>query len=290
MKYKIKKLSVRSFKNEFIGDPNTTVNYVSNLNNANLECLTFCNSNRINEIENVNAGIILVNQNMKKLINKFGAKALIFSNNPMKDFIEIITLNYSNKLKKKDLSIRGDNLSIAENVFIEEKCLIGDNTEIFPNTVIHSNSKIGKNCRIQSNSTIGAIGLAYVEEDKKFKERFIHLGGVIIEDNVDIGSNTTVVKGILQNTIIGEGTKIGNNVNIGHNVIIGKNCFISAGAMLCGSVVVEDNCWIAPGSNILNKVIVKQNTLIGLGSVVFRNTKSNSVYVGNPAKRINERK
>ena len=208
----------------------------------------------------------------------------------MLSFIEIISENYDNCFKPAALRPVSSGVVSAPNAHIEENVFIGENSEIFPFAVIHSGSVIGEKCRIQANSVIGAVGMAYAEVGMEYSARFTHLGAVRIGDNVDIGANSIIVRGILQDTVIGNGTKIGNGVNIGHNTIIGKNCFISSNVTLCGSVVLEDGCWIAPGTTVLNKVVIRENTQIGVGSVVRKSTDPDSVYVGNPAKRIGRRR
>ena len=144
--------------------------------------------------------------------------------------------------------------------------------------------KLGKDVRIWSNSTIGVDGLAYAKGEDDRYEVFPHLGSVRIGDHVDIGANATVVRGIMQDTTIGDGTKIGNHVNVGHNVQIGQNCFVSPGAVLCGSVVVEDDCWIGPSSAIRNHIRISKGSTVGLGAVVIRDVPDKVTVVGNPAR------
>jgi len=291
LKFSIKPTNVAEFNGIIIGEDDTNVSYVANLVHADIECLTFCDENNIDQMAEVKAGIILCTADIESSIKDFKAASLVLTENPLLEFANHLNRNgYHNKLQGNFASaLSPATQSKPEQVYIEKNIKIGENFALFPFTSIFSGTRIGNNCRIQSGSSIGAIGLAYAKEDEKYS-RIPHLGGVVIADNVDVGVNVTIVKGILQNTIIGEGTKIGNNVNIAHNVIIGKNCFISAGAVIAGSVVIEDECWIAPNVSILNGVRIKRGGQIGLGAVVFKNTKENFVYLGNPARPVWKRK
>jgi UDP-3-O-[3-hydroxymyristoyl] glucosamine N-acyltransferase len=291
LKFPIKPTNVTEFSGRILGEDNTTVSYVSNLDHADMDCLTFCDENHINHIAEVRAGIVLCPADNESTITGFKAASIVLIENPIFEFASHLSRNgYNNKLEGNfAAAFSSDMQSVPELVYIEKNVKIGENFELFPFTSIFSGTTIGNNCRIQSGSSIGAVGLGYAQRKETYHP-IPHLGGVVIADNVDIGVNVTVVKGILQNTIIGKGTKIGNNVNIAHNVIIGKNCFISSGAVISGSVEIEDECWVAPNVSILNGVTIRRGGQIGIGSVVFKSTKKNFVYMGNPAKPVWKRK
>lgn len=184
---------------------------------------------------------------------------------------------------------------INKNVYIGPFTYVG-NCEIDEGTIIHGNCfifdnvKIGKNVSINAGSIIGSEGFGYELNEKNEYVKFIHIGGVEINDNVDIGANTCVVRGALANTIIGEGTKIDNLVHIGHNAIIGKHCIITANNMVGGSVRIEDHSWLGPSSSTLNQLTLAKNSYAGLGSVITKNLPSGEVWVGNPAGPIEEMK
>jgi UDP-3-O-[3-hydroxymyristoyl] glucosamine N-acyltransferase len=273
-----------------MGRRDKAVSYVSNLDNADKNCLTFCDQNHINQVPENNAGIILYPMEAKEKITDFKAGSLVLTDDPLFTFtIQLNKNGYNNVLKGNSSSSFDGVTQNLQQVYIESDVQLGTNLEIFPFTSLFSGTRIGKNCRIQSGSSVGAIGLAYTKKDNKYY-RIPHLGGVAIGHNVDIGANVTIIRGILQNTIIGHGTKIGNNVNIGHNVVIGKDCFISAGTVISGSVVLEDNCWIAPNVSILNGITIKRCTQVGIGAVVYKNTCKDTVYIGNPAAPVWNRK
>ncbi|CAF4575620.1 unnamed protein product [Rotaria sp. Silwood1] len=215
---------------------------------------------------------------------------LQFANNPIADFV---IRNFYHVVHKSGT----DNIYEYEllNRVTRPFTYIG-NSEIDEGTVIHGNCfvfdnvKIGKNVSINAGSIIGSEGFGYELNEKNEYEKFIHIGGVEIHDNVDIGANTCVVRGALANTIIGEGTKIDNLVHIGHNAIIGKHCIITANNMVGGSVKIEDHSWLGPSSSTLNQLTLAKNSYAGLGSIITKNMPSGEVWVGNPARPIEEMK
>ena len=290
MKFAIKPIQASELNGIIMGRRDKAVSYVSNLDDADQDCLTFCDQNHINQVPEKRAGIILCPMEAKEKITDFKASSLVLTDDPLFTFtIQLNKNGYNNVLEGNSFSSFDGVTQNLQQVYIESNVQIGTNLELFPFTALFSGTRIGNNCRIQTGSSVGAIGLAYAKKDNKYY-RIPHLGGVAIGDNVDIGANVTIIRGILQNTIIGHGTKIGNNINIGHNVVIGKDCFISAGTVISGSVVLEDNCWIAPNVSILNGITIKRGTQVGIGAVVYKNTVNDMVYVGNPAAPVWNRK
>ena len=168
------------------------------------------------------------------------------------------------------------------------KVTIGENTFIYSHCFIADQTIIGNNVIIQHNNTIGSDGFGYSKNEKGELERFPHIGGVIIEDFVEIGSNTCIDRGTLGNTVIKKGTKIDNLVHIAHNVEIGENCCIVANAMIGGSTKIANNTWISPSTSLRDGLEVGANSTLGMGSVLVKNQPANSVWAGNPAKDFKE--
>lgn len=292
MTYPISPLRAADVGGEVRGDADAVATFAAGLGQATPDSLVFYSGADLEFAAKIPAGILLVKAEVVDGLANFAAKAVVGVPHPMARFCEVIGKDYENVWRPalSDPAKTFPKAKISPRAHLEEGISVGQGTEIFPGAILHAPARIGAGCRIQANAVIGAVGLAYAQEDGEYAPRFIHLGGVDIGDHVDIGANTTVVKGILQDTIIGKGTKIGNNVNIGHNVTVGKNCFISSGATLCGSVVVEDGAWIAPGALVLNGVKIAARCQLGLGAVVSKDTEPDGVYLGYPARRIGERK
>ncbi|MDX9907755.1 MAG: UDP-3-O-(3-hydroxymyristoyl)glucosamine N-acyltransferase, partial [Bacteroidales bacterium] len=115
-------------------------------------------------------------------------------------------------------------------------------------------------------------------------EKFPHIGGVIIEDDVEIGANTCIDRGTLGNTVIKKGAKVDNLVHVAHNVTIGNHAAIIANTMIGGSTVIEDYAWIAPSVSLMNGLSVGKGATAGLGAVVTKNIPDNETWAGNPAR------
>lgn len=147
-----------------------------------------------------------------------------------------------------------------------------------------------ENFSIGWNNTIGSDGFGYAREEDGTLVKIPHAGNVVIEENVEIGSNTCIDRAVVGSTVIGAGTKIDNLVHIAHGVKIGKNCLIAAGAVIGGSCEIGDNCNIWVHASIKNKVKIGSNCIIGAGAVVLTDVPDNSVFVGNPAKFLRENK
>ncbi|MBU2082164.1 UDP-3-O-(3-hydroxymyristoyl)glucosamine N-acyltransferase [Patescibacteria group bacterium] len=160
-----------------------------------------------------------------------------------------------------------------------------DTPGIHPTAVI-SNAEIGKNVRIGAGTVIGGEGFGYMPDENGELIQFPHIGGVIIEDNVEIGVNVCIDRGALGDTIIGRGTKIDNLVHVAHNVKIGKNCQIICLVGIGGSVEIGDNSFVGISACIRNQIKIGKNAVIGMGAVVVKNVPDNMTVAGNPANPI----
>lgn len=165
-------------------------------------------------------------------------------------------------------------------------CEIGEGSIIYGHCYFYDEVKIGKNVTIHAGTVIGADGFGYEKNTNGELEKFPHLGGVVIEDNVEIGANACIDKGTLGNTLIKQGAKIDNLVHIAHNVIIGKNTVVIANSMVGGSTEIGDDAWIAPSVSIMQSLKLGKKSLAGLGAVITKNIPDNETWVGNPAKRL----
>ena len=179
----------------------------------------------------------------------------------------------------------GKNVNVGSNTFIEKNVKVGKNTIILSNVVITGEVIIGSNCVIKSNTTIGSEGFGFAYNNNKHIH-FPHTGGIKIGKRVWIGSNVSIEKGSLDNTIISDGVLIDDLVQIGHNVKIGKGCQITAGSILSGRCKIRRDCWIAPNVSVDNNITIGYKSIVGMGSVVRKDVKSKSVIAGNPAKLL----
>lgn len=276
-----------------------------NISESLPEHITFLNKKYINNLyqilKSTHASLIIIDDTIIESVIKADIlknTVLIRSRNPKNDFINVINhffplkdhaiiVDPSSKIHPS--CILGNNPSIGANVVIEENVRIGDNCEIEANAVIKKGTIIGNNVRIKSCAVIGGSGFGYEKGEGEISYQFLpHFGRVIIEDNVDIGSNTCIDRGSLSDTIIRKGVKIDNLVHIAHNVDIGENTLVIACSMVAGSVVIGENSWIAPSASIRNGIKIGKNSTVGLGSVLTNDIGENQKVLGVPAVDIED--
>ena len=178
-----------------------------------------------------------------------------------------------------------ENIIIGKLVTIDANTTIGNNVSIGSGTRIHSqvtigdNVKIGSNCEIFPGATIGVDGFGYSQDNDNNWIKIPQIGSVIISDNVDIGSNTSIDRGTLDDTIIKSGVKIDNQVQIGHNCIIKENTIIAGCVGIAGSAVIGKNCKIGGAAMILGHLSIAENTTISPGTMITKSiTKEGNRY------------
>jgi UDP-3-O-[3-hydroxymyristoyl] glucosamine N-acyltransferase len=179
--------------------------------------------------------------------------------------------------------VLGNNVKIYPNVFIGDNVHIGDNTTIFAGAKIYSETQIGKNCTIHSGVIIGSDGFGFVPDESGKYNKVPQIGNVVIEDNVDIGSGTTIDRATLGSTIIRKGVKLDNQIQIAHNVEVGKNTVIAAQAGIAGSTKIGKNCQIGGQVGIVGHIVIGNNVRIQAQSGIGRSLKDNEVVQGSPA-------
>lgn len=175
----------------------------------------------------------------------------------------------------------GKNVKIYAGSVIGPFVEIGDNSIIYPNVTIYRDTKIGKNVKIHSGSVIGSDGFGYANKNGKHIKIY-HLGKVIIEDNVEIGSNTSIDRAVFGETIIKEGTIIDNLVQIGHNCEIGKNSVIVSQVGLSGSTKLGDFVTMGGQSATAGHLEIVSNTIIAARGGVTKSIKQPGIYSGFP--------
>ena len=284
---------------------------VNNIRDAKFGDIIFFNDSKYeNEVKNSKASACIVNKKLVKYLNK---KIIpIFSHNPLLDFYKTVKLFYPessldhekvNILKNKNKFIK-KNIFIGENSLIDKSVDIGSNTKIGNNTIIKFNVRIGKNCTIGSNviiensllgdniviksvTLIGQKGFGFNFEKKK-RIKFPHIGRVIIENDVIIGSFCTIDRGSLTDTVIGEFTSIDNQVQIAHNVKIGNFCMIAAQSGIAGSTIIGNNVQIGGQTGISGHLYIGNNVKIGGKSGVIKDIENNQPVMGYPAKSLRD--
>jgi UDP-3-O-[3-hydroxymyristoyl] glucosamine N-acyltransferase len=172
-------------------------------------------------------------------------------------------------------------------VAIEEQCDVGEGSELFARVVLYPGSRIGARVRIHAGAVIGADGYGY-EWDGKQHRKVPHVGGVRIEDDVEIGANTTIDRGQTADTVIGAGTKIDNLVQIGHNVRTGVHCILVSQVGIAGSTRLGNGVVLAGQVGVNPHVYIKDGAVVAGQSGVWGDIEPGSRVSGNPARSHRE--
>ena len=281
---------------------------LNSLSNANADELTFFNdSSQLKNLQKTKAKACLINKEYLKYLpdttisilvdntyNAFAILSYLFSINIKSNGIisKDSSIHYNSILKNNiqiDRFVDIDkNCIINEDVIIQSNCKIGPNVFIGSNSIIYSNSNL-QNCTIGSNSVIksgAVIGGAGFGFDPKSKARINHVGDVLIGDNCNIGSNTTIDRAVFDSTIIGQNSFIDNLVQIAHNVKIGKDSIIAAQSGIAGSTKIGMKVMIGGQAGISGHLTIGDNVIIAAKSGVTKNLKDNSIVAGFPAVDI----
>ncbi|MDR0467556.1 MAG: UDP-3-O-(3-hydroxymyristoyl)glucosamine N-acyltransferase, partial [Campylobacteraceae bacterium] len=175
-------------------------------------------------------------------------------------------------------SIIKDNVILMHGVYIGENVEIEEGSLLHPNVVVYNDTKIGKNCIILANSTIGSDGFGYAHTKDGVHIKIYHTGNVILEDNVEIGANTTIDRAVFGSTIIKKGTKIDNLVQIGHNCEIGENTIIVSQVGLSGSTKTGRNVVMGGQSGTAGHLKIGDFATIASRGGVSKSIEGNKIY------------
>jgi UDP-3-O-[3-hydroxymyristoyl] glucosamine N-acyltransferase len=258
---------------------------LSVLKNASSGTITYYVGDNIEHVSHLKDCILICKEDFNpKLENvKF-----IYTEDPQLYFYKL-SRKVDNNYTFNQMYEIGKNTEIHSSCIIGDGVVIGDNVSIGPNTVIYSKTIIRDNVRVDANCTIGAEGMMWVWENDE-KVFLKQLGGVIIEENCIIGSNSVIVRGSAnENTILNNDVNMAPGCMIGHGCQIGKYSHFANGVKLGGSSSIGDYNFLGSGSIISAGVkICVEDVIIGAGSTVLNDIKESGVYVGTPAKKIKE--
>lgn len=178
----------------------------------------------------------------------------------------------------------GENVTVLPFAYISEQVQIGNNVYIGSGVKLIGDVQIGDNVIIRENTVIGAEGLTTDRDKDGAAVTMPQLGGVVIENNVQIGANTVIAKGAIDDTVIHQGCKIDNSCFISHNVSLGKNTFVVGESIMFGSSCTGEGAYISGNASIRNGVRIGANAFIGMGAVVVKDIENDKIVKGNPAK------
>lgn len=180
-------------------------------------------------------------------------------------------------------AVIGDNAILFGQVFIGKNTVIGNNCIIYAGTKVYHDCTIGNNCILQANVVVGSDGFGFAPQADGSYKKIPHVGNVVIEDNVEIGSNTTIDRASIGSTFIRKGVKLDNLIQIAHNVEIGENTVIAAQTGISGSSKIGKNCRIGGQVGIAGHLTIGDGTQIQAQSGIASNIEANSKLFGSPA-------
>jgi len=284
-----------------LGDGSITVSSVSSLQSASSEGLVF-----VEDAQYLDAAIaspaaaIIVGDFAAGNFAASTAKSLLISAQPRLAFARAAKLLrdvdrdqaiHPSAIVAASVKI-GEETTIGAGSVIGDNVLIGNQCRIDANVTIYSGTTLGDRVIVQAGAVLGSEGFGYVRDSKTGRyEQFPQIGRLVIEDDVEIGANSTIDHGALDETRIRRGTKIDNLVHIGHNVQIGENLVIAAQTGLSGSAIVEDNVIIGGQVGIADHVRIEEGAILGAQSGIPTKKVIRGkgvVFWGTPARPIRE--
>lgn len=295
-------------KGEIVGNPDVTVSNFSKIEEGKKGTITFlANPKYTSYIYNTEADIVLVNSDfiadkpikatLVKVPNAYAALASL---------MEMVNSNTPRKTGQEEMSFVSTSATIGEEVYVGAFAYIADNADIGDKTVVHpqvyvgENVKIGKDCIvypgakiysdcvigdrciIHSGAVIGADGFGYSKESEEY-HKIPQMGNVIVEDDVEIGANTTIDRAVMGSTLIQQGVKLDNLIQIAHNCEIGKHTAMAAQVGIAGSTKIGENCVLGGQVGIGGHITIGKNSQVGAQSGIISNTKEGSEVMGSPA-------
>jgi len=305
---------IASFINgKIIGDENALITGVSPIENGESGHLSFIAQDRFSMyLDTSKCSVIIVSEHL--LNEKTYQPTLIVVKDAYLSFQVLMNLYQEMRGRKEGIeegssihesAVLGQNVYVGAFTYVSEKAKIGDGTQIYPQVYIGKGVKIGKNCKIDSgariydycvignnciihsNTVIGGDGFGFQPTPEGFK-KIPQLGNVIIEDDVEIGSNCSIDRATIGSTVIGQGTKIDNLIQIAHNVKIGKNNVIAAQAGIAGSTTIGDWNQIGGQVGIVGHIKIGSQVKIQAQSGVNSSVNDKETLYGSPAISYND--
>jgi UDP-3-O-[3-hydroxymyristoyl] glucosamine N-acyltransferase len=291
---------VQSLGGEMVGE-DVLIDRVASIANAKAGNITFIVDPRYREeLKKTQASAVILSEENRSYTDL----PCILTKNPYAYFAKLLTLLNPKSLPAKEVHseavvektavisstcsigpnvVIGANAELGEYVVIGANCYIGDNvtidanTELQPNVTVYHDCVIGKNCTIAAGVVIGADGFGYANQNGEWV-KIPQVGRVIIKDNVDIGANTSIDRGALDDTLIEQGVKLDNLIQIGHNCQIGEHTVIAGCVGIAGSARVGKRCKIGGAAMILGHLEIADDITISPGSMITRSLHQSDTY------------
>ncbi|MDR0795541.1 MAG: UDP-3-O-(3-hydroxymyristoyl)glucosamine N-acyltransferase, partial [Tannerella sp.] len=166
--------------------------------------------------------------------------------------------------------------------YIGDYITIGDHTIVYPHATIYNECIIGNHCILHAGAVIGSDGFGFATEGDEYK-KIPQLGNVILEDEVEIGANTTIDRAVMGSTIIRRGVKLDNLIQIAHNVEVGEHTVMAAQTGVAGSTKIGSNCMFGGQVGIVGHLRIGDHVKLGAQTGTMRNIEKAGAYIGTPA-------
>ncbi len=176
----------------------------------------------------------------------------------------------------------GDGCILYPGVYIGPGARLGEGCILYPNVVVHDGCRIGSRVIIHANSTVGVDGFGYATH-QGVHHKIPQVGGVIVEDDVEIGSSCSIQRGTLDDTVLGQGSKLGDVITIGHGTRIGAHCLLVAQVGIAGSTTIGHHCTIGGQVGVVGHVTIGNNVTIGAQAGVVNSIPDGETVLGAPA-------
>lgn len=292
-----------------LGDGEVRISTVGSLGRAGPDALSFAVSGRYAaDLDNSRAGAVLVPEALAT--STTGPRTRIVVPDPYRALVRVLHALYPSEAPEVGIdptvrvgagTVLGPDVSIgpfavlgrnvrlgarcrlAEGVSLGDGVVVGDDTTIGPGAVCYRGSRIGNRVVLKAGAVIGGNGFGYLS-DAKGHVRIPHVGGCILEDDVEVGSNTCIDRGSIEDTVVGRGTKVDNLVQIGHNVQIGERCLIMAGVGIAGSTRLGNDVILAGHVGVTDHLIIGDRSRIAAKSAVFGDVPIGASMSGHPAR------
>lgn len=218
-------------------------------------------------------------------------KSLLISDDPFQDF-NILTTHFkpfqSAAKSIAESAIIGKKTIIQPNVFIGNKVRIGENCLIHANVTINDDCIIGNNVIIHSGTVLGGDAFYYNKRNDKW-DKFLSVGRVLIEDDVEIGAGCTIDRGVTGDTTIKEGSKLDNQIQVGHDTVIGKKCLIASQCGIAGCVIIEDEVTLWGQVGVISGITIGAKAVVLAQTGISKSLKGGKTYFGSPAEEAREK-
>lgn len=177
----------------------------------------------------------------------------------------------------------GKNTTLMAGVYVGSNAVVGDNTILYPNVVLYRDCKIGNNCIIHAGTVIGSDGFGFASNKQGQHKKIYHIGNAVVEDDVEIGTNTAIDRAVFGTTAIKKGSRLDNLIQVGHNCEIGEGSVFAAQSGLAGSSIIGRNCVFGAQSGVAGHLEVSPfNTFAARSGVTKSIEESGKTFAGFP--------